>query len=163
MVLVITPPARAEVQLVTDNGFIIENKIQVDVDADSAWNALVNKVDDWWPKDHSWWLEAGTFSIEPVAGGCFCERNGASSAEHMRVVFVEPGKLLRMSGGLGPLQGMGMSGALDWALVPAGNGTEIILTYRVSGINADGFAGLAPAVDSVQALQLGGLGKYLQQ
>lgn len=154
-------PAQAEVQFVSDTGFIIENRIHVAADTDAAWQALVNKVDAWWPKDHSWWLDAGTFSIEPVAGGCFCERNGASSAEHMRIVFVEPGKLLRMNGGLGPLQGMGMFGALDWTLSPAGEGTDITLTYRVTGTNAEGFAGLAPIVDSVQALQLGGLGNYL--
>lgn len=162
VLLLAAMPLRAEVQFVSDTGFIIENRIDVPVDASNAWQALVNKVDDWWPKDHSWWQEAGTFSIEPVAGGCFCERNGTSSAEHMRIVFVEPGNLLRMSGGLGPLQGLGISGALDWVLTPGESGTTITLTYRVSGFNPDGFTQLAPVVDRVQALQLGGLGDYLR-
>ena len=40
--------------------------------------------------------------------------SGARSAEHMRIGFVDPGVQLRMLGGLGPLQGMGLHGALDW-------------------------------------------------
>lgn len=161
VLMVAVLPARAEVLLVRDTGFIVENRIHVDTDAATAWRALVTQVDNWWPKDHSWWLDAGTFSIDPVAGGCFCERNGDSSAEHMRIVFAEPGKLLRMAGGLGPLQGLGMYGAMDWAFAARDSGTDITLTYRVSGINADGFDELAAAVDGVQALQLAGLGNYL--
>jgi len=62
-----------------------------------------------------------------------------------------------MTGGLGPLQGLGMYGALDWVFVSNDQGTEVTMTYRVNGINPDGFDQLAPVVDQVQGLQLGGL------
>ena len=52
----------------------------------------------------------------------------------MRISFVEPNKLLRMSGGLGPLQGMGLYGALDWQFSRVDNMTQVLLTYKVSGI-----------------------------
>jgi hypothetical protein len=72
-------------------------------------------------------------------------------------VFADPGKLLRMSGGLGPLQGMGASGTLEFRLTAIDNGTRIVLWYRAGGYTADDLSKLAPVVDRVQALQLGGL------
>jgi len=153
--------AIAEVQYVSENGFILENKIQVSQSAEEAWDVFVTEVDQWWPSDHTWWGESSTLSISAQAGGCFCENNGGRSAEHMRVVFVDPGRLLRMTGGLGPLQGFGMYGALDWTFTPNDQGTEISMKYSVQGISPDGWEGLAPIVDSVQMLQLGGLEEAL--
>ena len=80
----------------------------------------------------------------------------------MRIAFVDPNKIMRMTGGLGPLQGMGMYGALEWTFTAMDQGTEITMSYRVNGINPDGFAELAPIVDRVQAIQLGGLENLLQ-
>ncbi len=154
-------PGFAEVQFVSDNGFIVENRIQVSQTPLVAWQVFVEQVDQWWPKDHTWWGEEGRLTITASAGGCFCEESAGRSAEHMHVSFVDPGSLLRMTGGLGPLQGMGMYGALDWLFTANTSGTEITLTYRVQGFNAEGFTDLAPIVDSVQALQLGALGDQL--
>ena len=155
VLVLLSSNASAEVKHVSEHGFIIENTIETQKSADIMWHALINDVDSWWPKDHSWWY--GTFSIEPEAGGCFCETNGQQSAEHMRIVFVNPGKTLRMAGGLGPLQGMGMNGALDWSITTDGDKTQVNLVYRVHGMNPEGFAELAPIVDRVQAMQLGAL------
>ena len=152
----------AEVLHIADTGFIISNKISVNTDAATTWDAFVGEVDNWWPKDHSWWLDQGTFSIEPIAGGCFCEKaSEGRSAEHMHIVFVDPSKTLRMTGGLGPLQGMGLFGALDFIFEGNDSETTVTMTYRVSGINSDGFSDLAPIVDSVQGLQIGGLKEFL--
>lgn len=156
--------AHAVVVDATPAGFTVENSRDVPVDAATAWNALVADVDRWWPKDHSWWGRESTLSIEPVAGGCFCERasDGRRSALHMTVSFVDPGKLLRMTGGLGPLQGMGLHGALEWRFVPIEGGTRITLFYRAGGYTPEDLRKFAPVVDRVQALQLGGLVDYLQ-
>ena len=161
--LVIVSQAHAEVQHIAETGFIVENKITVASDPDTTWQALIEEVDNWWPKDHSYWLEQGTFSIDAVAGGCFCETSSdGRSAEHMHISFVDPGKLLRMTGGLGPLQGMGMYGALDFVFAETATGTEVTMTYRVNGINPDGFEQLAPIVDAVQGIQIGGLKAFLE-
>ena len=107
-------------------GFTIENTVIVPADADTAWIALVNHVDEWWPKDHSWFGKAGKFSIDARAGGCFCEVvDKQQQAMHMTVSMVVAGVKLRMLGGLGPLQGMGVSGAMDWKFDPAEGGTRI--------------------------------------
>lgn len=161
LVLATAGPARAEIKDATASGFTLENAIQVPVEPMRAWKVLVGEVDRWWPKDHTWWGTEGALSIEPRAGGCFCERHGEQQALHMLVTFVDPGKLLRLTGGLGPLQGMGLSGALEFRLAPAASGTTITMYYRAGGYTPDDLSELAPVVDRVQALQLGGLAALL--
>ena len=161
VLLTLSMSVNAEVKHVDPHGFIVENILTTTLSADAVWQGLTQHVDQWWPKDHSWWY--GTFTIEPQAGGCFCETKDDKSAEHMRIVFVDPHKTLRMTGGLGPLQGMGMYGALDWVLTEVESGTQVTLTYRVQGINPDGFEQLAPIVGHVQGLQLQALGSFLTE
>lgn len=164
-------PAAAEVLDAAPGGFALRNTADVPVAPDAAWRVLVGEVDAWWPRDHTWWGAASTLSIEPRAGGCFCERAPDGEVEHLRVVFVQPGVLLRMTGGLGPLQGLGLHGALDWRLeaLPARPGddgtpvawTRIRLEYRVGGYAGQDLGAFAPVVDRVQAQQLGGLASRL--
>ena len=154
---------QAKVVHVAQHGFIIENTISTQQAPEKIWLALINDVDSWWPKDHSWWGDKGTFSIQAKAGGCFCELAADKSAEHMRISFVEPHKLLRMTGGLGPLQGMGVFGSLDWLLTTEDDTTVVTLTYSVTGINSNGFEQLAPIVARVQGIQLNALKQFVEQ
>jgi hypothetical protein len=154
--------AQAEVKDATPSGFTIENSQVVPVDADTAWRALVDDVGRWWPKDHTWWGDAANLSIDARAGGCFCERQGAQQAQHMIVVFVDPGQTLRMTGGLGPLQGMGLHGALEFRFAAVEGGTKITLWYRAGGYTPEDLGKFAAVVDQVQALQLGGLAEHLR-
>ena len=154
-------PVQAEVKDATPSGFTVENTRVVAADPQAAWKALIDDVDRWWPKDHSWWGAASKLSIEARAGGCFCETAGKRQAQHMQVTFVDPDKLLRMTGGLGPLQGMGLDGTLEFCLAPDGEGTRITLWYRAGGYAPDDLSKLAPVVDQVQAVQLGGLADFL--
>lgn len=158
---VVAAPAQAEVQAASAHGFVISNEASTRLPVDRVWRALTQDVDLWWPKDHSWWR--GTFSIDARAGGCFCEVKHNKSAQHMQVVLVEPGKKLIMTGGLGPLQAMGVNGALTWQLTKQGSGTTVTVSYRVHGFNPDGFEQLAPVVDTVQAAQLSRLVAYVNQ
>ena len=155
--------ARAEIKNATPSGFTVENTRVVPVDAATAWKALVEQVDKWWPKDHTWWGKESVLSIDARAGGCFCERAGAREAMHLTVAFLDPGKTLRMTGGLGPLQGMGLHGALEFRFAPApdGKGTSITLFYRAGGYSPDDLSKFAPVVDQVQGLQLAGLATFL--
>lgn len=147
----------SKVLYLADTGFIVENTITLQEKRKTVWQAFTQKVDQWWPSDHTWWGDKSVLSIDTFAGGCFCEKYKNNSAEHMRIVFVEPNKQMRMSGGLGPLQGMGMYGILNWKFIDKPTGTAVTMTYKVNGINPDGFASLAPIVDKVQAQQLNGL------
>lgn len=154
--------ARAEVRDAAPSGFTVENVQVVPVDAPTAWHALIEDINRWWPKDHSWWGAESRLTIDPRAGGCFCERAGEREAAHMTVAFVEPGKALRMLGGLGPLQGMGLHGVLEVRLEPDGEGTRITWFYRAGGYTPDGVEKLASVVDRVQAQQLKALADHLR-
>ncbi len=144
------------------NGFTLEN---------SEWVATIRRPAGS-PSSTTWasgglltiagGADASKLSISEKVGGCFCELNGARQAWHMTVTFVDPGRLMRMTGGLGPLQGMGMDGALEWRFVAENGGTRITLWYRAGGYTPDDLASFVPVVDKVQALQLGGLAEYLR-
>jgi hypothetical protein len=60
------------------------------------------------------------------------------------------------------MQGMGLSGILEWRLKAADGGTRITLWYRAGGYSPADLRQLAPVVDRVQGLQLGGLANYLR-
>lgn len=163
LVLTAALPLQAEVKDRDAHGFTIENSQWVAVAPGTAWRALIGQVGLWWPADHTWWGNPAKLSIEPHAGGCFCEIDGERQARHMAVVFVEPDKLLRMTGGLGPLQGMGLDGAMEFRLAAERGGTRITLWYRAGGyVPGDDLAALVPVVDRVQAAQLSGLSEFLR-
>ncbi|HEX4871283.1 MAG TPA: SRPBCC family protein [Nevskiaceae bacterium] len=143
------------------NGFTLQNEVVVPVTAERAYRALTEEVGQWWPDDHTWWGGSERLSIEARAGGCFCERQGEAQARHMEVVFVDPPRLLRMVGGLGPLQGMGWSGALEWRFAAVEGGTRITLWYRAGGYAPEDLGRFVAIVDQVQGLQLGGLARHL--
>ena len=161
----LAPGVQAAVLDASGSGFTLENQQDVPVDAGRAWRALVDEVDQWWPRDHTWWGQEAQLSITPRAGGCFCEvgAGGRRQARHLEVVFVDPGRTLRMEGGLGPLQGMGLHGVLEFRFAPLeGGGTRITLWYRAGGYTPDDLAAFAPVVDRVQGLQLGALAAHLR-
>ena len=156
-------PGLAAVKDSSPSGFTLENSQIVPADAGDTWDALVDDVDQWWPADHTWWGDAGNLSITARAGGCFCERDGGRQARHMTVVFVDPGKTLRLVGGLGPLQGMGLDGTLEFRLADdEAGGTRVTLWYRAGGYTPDDLSQFAPVVDKVMAAQLAGLASLLR-
>ena len=73
----------------------------------------------------------------------------------MTVAYVNPGKAVRLTGGLGPLQQMGVSGTLSFQFVGISDTeTMIVQEYRVSGYYSEGLDTLAAVVDQVQTAQL---------
>ena len=75
----------------------------------------------WWDPAHTWSGSARNLKLEPKAGGCFCEKLAdGGSVQHGRVIFAQPGKLLRLEGALGPLQDMAVTGVLSFNLAPDG-------------------------------------------
>ncbi len=155
-------PAHGRVLHRADNGFVIENTVMVPNTATQAWLGLTEHVGEWWPADHTWFGTSKNLSMDARAGGCFCEIDGARQAEHMRITHVAPGQLLRMLGGLGPLQGMGLQGALDWRFDSQEDGTRITLRYQLGGYSPSPLGELIDVIDQVQAQQLGGLATYLR-
>lgn len=150
---------RADVADVGENGFLLRETVTVDADAVHAWSALVN-VGQWWDPAHTYSGDSANLTLDAKTGGCWCEKLPGGGVEHMRVVFADSGKILRLSGGLGPLQSMAITGVMTWTLKPAPKGTTVELTYAVGGYNRGGFREIAPGVEKVLAEQVARYQRY---
>ena len=155
--------ANAEVTAVDDAGFVSSHRLVLQGSVAEAYKALTEEIAQWWDAEHSYSGVAANFSLDPRAGGCFCEKlpNGGE-VEHMRVVFADPAGTLRLSGGLGPLQEMAVAGSMLFELEDIGNNqTRLDYTYSVAGFMPGGLGMMAGPVDQVQLGQLQRLQAYL--
>lgn len=139
-------------------GFTVEHRVTLPVNRDAAWNAFVNGVGSWWHGDHTMSGNARNLYIDAIPLGCFCERLGDSAGlVHLQVTFVNPGVMLRLSGGLGPLGLMGIAGNMTVEFTDdaeqAGR-TIVTLQYAVGGYRPGGLAALAAPVDTVLGEQV---------
>jgi len=152
--VITTSPAFAEVADSSANGFTVKISTQIQA-APADVYARIMKVGEWWDSSHTYSQDANNLSIEERPGGCFCEKlpNGGG-VQHMEVVLLIPGKLLRMRGGLGPLQGMATAGSMTFALTAANGGTKLDVTYAVTGYSAQGLNSIAAPVDHVLSEQI---------
>ncbi|MBD3773849.1 MAG: SRPBCC family protein [Rhodobacteraceae bacterium] len=162
--------AQAEVTKQDEGGFVSVNTATVAATPYETWLALI-APGKWWSANHTWSGDAANLYISAQGGGCFCEllpedkdapvgvRRG--SAQHMVVLQAAPPRVLRMRGGLGPLQGEPATGVLTVTLKPVEGGTRILFEYVVGGYMRYKTGEIAPAVDAVLRQQLGGLVKLL--
>ena len=157
LALLAASPAAAEVTASTEASFTVTHKVTVAATPAKVWATLI-APSAWWNKDHTWSGCAANLSLDPRAGGCWCEKlPEGGGVEHMRVVFFQPGKMLRLSGALGPLQSFPASGVVTVTLTPAADGktTAVKVDYAVAG--APGLGKIAGPVDGVLGQQVAGL------
>ncbi len=149
--LATTPILRAEVTAISAHGFTSTHVHELALPPEEAWRLLTDGLPRWWDASHSYGGRAEGLSLEARPGGCLCEAMmDGGWVEHLRVVFIAPGRTLRLQGALGPLADMGLQGMMRWTLEPGeAGGSTFTSTYVVSGYLEDGFEGLAPAVDAV--------------
>ena len=154
---------QAEVTASAPDGFVSEHVVLLEAAPDDAYRALTENLAAWWDAAHSYSGDASNFSLDDRAGGCFCESlPGGGSVEHLRVVFASPGRLLRMQGGLGPLQAMAVQGTMEFRLEGVTDEqTRLEYRYAVSGYAPGGLQSLADPVDQVQGGQLARLAAYV--
>ena len=157
------PSIRAEVVAKSSAGFISKHTLNIAAPPQRVFEALTDEVGRWWNPEHSYSGVSANFSIDARAGGCFCERLKDGSVAHMTVVFVTRNSVLRMIGGLGPLQSMAVNGSMTFALAPSDNGgTRLQYEYAVGGYSPEGLEGLAEPVDRVQLDQLQRLQRFVE-
>ncbi|MGN6500371.1 MAG: SRPBCC family protein [Tsuneonella sp.] len=164
-------PAFAEVKEAAADHFVVRGSVDTTADSKAAWLALIAPA-KWWDKAHTWSGDAANLTLTPQGGGCFCERipednSGgkiglAGSAQHMSVLQSEPMAVLRMRGGLGPLQSEPAEGVLTVTMKPIdGGGTRIAWEYVVGGYMRYETPKIAKAVDAVLGQQFGKLADLL--
>ena len=167
-------PSAAEVVETGPSSFVTRDSATIAVRPLDVWLALT-KPGEWWNDEHSWSGDASNMTLTPQAGGCFCETipgeddgNGfalAGSAQHATIVQAAPMRVLRMRGGLGPLQGEPATGILTITMAPTddGTGTQVVWEYNVGGPMRYEIAQISAAVDGVMSAQLAGLVEHLEK
>lgn len=168
LLVAIAPPAVAEVVDSAPGGFTSRNAVTVAVPAAEVFSALVQEVGRWWNPSHTYSGDAANMRIDARPQGCFCETlPEGGGVRHLDVVFVAPGRSLRLTGGLGPLQGEAVDGSMTWTLEEgAGEAgaavTTVTVTYKVHGYVPGGMEGWAGPVDGVVGEQLQRLGRFVE-
>jgi uncharacterized protein YndB with AHSA1/START domain len=154
------PTAGAEVIDRSDDHFLIRNAVTIGAPPNRVFLALTMDVGRWWDAAHTFFGSASNLSIESKVGGCFCERlQDGRAVEHMRVVYVEPGRMLRLVGGIGPLQEFPVNGVATWTLSETPAGTDLEMTYSVAGHRIGTWA---DGVDTVLSEQVNRLKAYVE-
>lgn len=173
MALVAAPVSMAQAEVVTQSpaGFVIKLSADTTATQNDAWKALITP-NKWWSGEHTYTGDASNLWLDAQATGCFCEKlpkpadapaeQRMGSVEHMHVVYADPQRgVLRMVGGLGPLQGEALHGTLTITLKPIEGGTRIEWDYVVGGYMRMNPEQIAPLVDKVLGEQLTRLVRWL--
>lgn len=155
-------PAQAELVEAPAGGFVSRHVTEVPATAADAWKAFIAPA-TWWSPEHTYSGDASALYMDAQATGCFCEllplpkdapegtRRG--SIEHLQIVYSDPGRQMRLKGGLGPLQAESVNGTLTIGLRQQGDKTRIVWEYVVGGYFRADPEKLAPQVDKVLAEQ----------
>ena len=136
-------------------GFMVREEVELAGSPATAWKRLID-IASWWNPEHTYSGHSANLTLTLQPGGCWCEKlDNGGFVRHLEVVLVIPEKTLRLTGGLGPLQAMGATGALTFTLRSASpTATTVIAEYSVVGYSRDGLSCVAAAVDQVLAEQL---------
>ncbi len=152
----------AEVVSVGSGGFEVREQLHVTAAPAAVYAALLTPA-RWWDSKHTYSGDASRLTLDAKAGGCWCETwADGGAAQHLTVVYLAPGKTLRLRGALGPLQSMGVEGSLTMNVASAGGGADLTFTYAVGGYAKDGFDELSKAVDFVLGRQAARLQKLVE-
>jgi len=148
--LIFAGATMAEVTDAAPGGFTTVSEVLIDASNEMVWQAAIDDVGVWWSSDHTISGDASRLSITAVPQGCFCERFGTGAGVvHMLVTMVNPGVIVRLTGGLGPLGLMGVNGNMTWEFEAVEGGTNVRFTYAVGGYRPGGLDSIAANVDYV--------------
>jgi hypothetical protein len=163
VVLAASPAGRADVVSSAADGFTVKTTVTIHASPGDVYRKIVKEVGNWWDSSHTFSGDAHNMSIDDRAMGCFCEKlPGNGAIRHMEVIYLQPGKLLRLSGGIGPLQSMAVSAVATFNLSPDGDGTRLEFTYSVGGYSSTGLDKIAPVANTVLTEQITRLKNYIE-
>jgi uncharacterized protein YndB with AHSA1/START domain len=155
-------PAAAAVVDSQPGGFEVREQVQIAAPPDKVY-AAIGQVGQWWNGEHSYSRDARNLTLELRAGGCFCEQlKDGGSVKHMGVILVQPNRLVRLEGALGPLATTAGTGRLSFALTARDAGTQVVLTYDFGGYAKGGMGDWPAPVDEVLGDQLDRLKRYVE-
>jgi len=146
--LIATSAALSQPSAVSPAGFLVTQSHEVHASPQQVFDAI-GRIGQWWNDAHTYSGHASNLSLTLVSGGCFCEKWDGNSVQHAQVIQVRPGSLVRMQGGIGPLQPLPLNAVLTFAIATVGDKTQLSVTYAVAGNSDAALDKLAGPVDSV--------------
>jgi len=153
LALWVASPARAAVVEADAGHLLLSYQIASKASVAKAYMSVAD-IARWWSSDHTYSGDAKNLHLDARAGGCWCEKWGGGSVQHMSVLLAMPGKLLRLSGGLGPLQSGALDGTLTFQFKATDGGSETRIDYAVAGYFPGGLDKVAGGVDQVLSAQI---------
>jgi uncharacterized protein YndB with AHSA1/START domain len=152
----------AEVVDSSSSGFTLKETVDIQAAPQEVYRRIF-RVGEWWSSQHTFSGDAHNLSLEEKAAGCFCEKlpNGGG-VKHMEVVYLVPGKVIRLDGALGPLESLAATGSMEIQLSAADKGTRLEVTYAVAGYLPAGMNTWAAPMDSVLREQFTRLKNYIE-
>ena len=163
-------PAQAAVSAFSAHSLQIKHEVMIDATPEQVYQSLMEKVGQWWNPAHTYTRDGKNLSIENKVGGCFCEKfPEGGGIEHLRLVYIQPNKVLRFQGALGPFQASGVAGSLTWTMAQekstdanAKPQTKLQLVYSFGGFMDGSFERIAPAADGMLGDQIGRLKRFIE-
>lgn len=148
--LALSGAASAEVKAAAPDGMILQFKGKMPLPRAESFQRVL-AIGAWWADSHTYSGKASSLSIDPVAGGCWCEFWEGGEVEHGRVITVMNNQMIRFAAPLGPLQGLGVNGVLTLTLGDGADdgSTDITLDMVATGSALSGLDQMAPVVDGV--------------
>lgn len=139
-------------------GFVSAHEVEIAAPRARVFEALVAEVGAWWDPAHTYTGDASnmTFSEFPALWERFSDEG---FVRHLAIDMVRPPATLRLSGGLGPLQPLAVTGSMTFELEDAAKGTKLAYRYMVNGRGLQDWAG---PVDRVMVGQLERLRRYVE-
>jgi hypothetical protein len=135
-------------------GFTVKFEKSVKVDPEIIFNNFCKDIGKWWDPDHTWSGQAENLYIQEYIGGSFGERIPSRGyVRHLRLIYIDPGKMIRMEGGLGPLQQYAVNGIMTMEIKNVSDSSKVSLTYTVGGYIPGGVSKLAAGVNQVLEIQ----------
>jgi len=144
------------------SGFTVEVETAIDAPRAEAYDAFVEQVGRWWSPDLTVSGSSEALYFDPRPMGCFCEALANGGIVHMTVTLVDTSNMLRLTGGLGPLGLMGVSGNMTVEFRDLESGSQVTLRYAVGGHLPGGADTMAGQVDGVLEAQLNRLARYVE-
>lgn len=146
--------AQAKVIAQSTNGFVVSVESDLKSDPQQAYEKFV-AIGTWWDPSHSYSGDGKNMFLDARPGGAWIETLPSGGfVSHMDVTQARPGKSILLSGGLGPLGFMAVSGKLSVTFTAAKAGTHVKWSYAVGGFDQGDFKDISKAVDGVLLLQL---------
>jgi len=147
--LLTSATASAEILSASETHLVLRHEAVSALPPDRLWRRLINPT-AWWHPDHTYSGDATNLTLDVQAGGLWREDWDDRSVSHGRVLYVEPGRMLRMEAPFGPLQELGAYTIWTITIAPAEEGSVVVFDEVSTGPPTANMAEIAKAVDFVK-------------